>query len=71
MGGAGAVEVLYAKEAKASDDPKAVLAEKEKEYNELFCNPYQAAKFGYIDDVIETRNTRFRIGAGPQGFAYQ
>jgi len=61
MGGAGAVEVLYAKEAKAADDPKAVLAEKEKEYNELFCNPYQAAKYGYIDDVIEPRNTRFRI----------
>ena len=31
------------------------------EYNELFANPYQAAKYGYIDDVIEPRNTRFRI----------
>ncbi len=61
MGGAGAVEVLYAKEAKASDDPKKVLAEREKEYNDLFCNPYNAAKYGYIDDVIEPRNTRFRI----------
>ena len=61
MGGAGAVEVLYAKEAKASDDPKAVLAEKEKEYNDLFCNPYNAARYGYIDDVIEPRNTRFRV----------
>ena len=61
MGGAGAVEVLYAKEAKASEDPKKVLAEKEAEYNKLFCNPYNAAKFGYIDDVIEPRNTRFRI----------
>ena len=61
MGGAGAVEVLYAKEAKASDDPKKVLAEKEAEYNDLFCNPYNAAKYGYIDDVIEPRNTRFRI----------
>ena len=39
MGGAGAVEVLYAKEAKAAEDPKAVLAEKEAEYNKLFCNP--------------------------------
>ena len=61
MGGAGAVEVLYAKEAKASDDPKKVLAEKEAEYNKLFCNPYNAAKYGDIDDVIEQRNTRFRI----------
>ena len=61
MGGAGAVEVLYAKEAKAAEDPKAVLAEKEAEYNKLFCNPYNAARYGYIDDVIEPRNTRFRI----------
>jgi len=61
MGGAGAVEVLYAKEAKASDDPKKVLAEKEAEYNKLFCNPYNAARYGYIDDVIEPRNTRFRV----------
>jgi len=61
MGGAGAVEVLYAKEAKAAEDPKAVLAEKEAEYNKLFCNPYNAAKYGYIDDVIEPATTRFRI----------
>ena len=61
MGGAGAVEVLYAKEAKASDDPDKVLKEKEDEYNKLFCNPYNAARYGYIDDVIEPRNTRFRV----------
>lgn len=61
MGGAGAVEVLYAKEAKASDDPAKVLAEKETEYTKAFANPYNAAKFGYIDDVIEPRNTRFRV----------
>ncbi len=61
MGGAGAVEVLYAKEAKAAENPAEVLAEKEQEYNKLFCNPYNAAKYGYIDDVIEPRNTRFRI----------
>ena len=61
MGGAGAVEVLYAKEAKASDNPAQVLADREAEYNKLFCNPYNAAKYGYIDDVIEPRNTRFRV----------
>ncbi|MBQ9462943.1 MAG: acyl-CoA carboxylase subunit beta [Bacteroidales bacterium] len=33
----------------------------EEEYNELFCNPYQAAQKGYIEDVIEPRNTRFRV----------
>lgn len=61
MGGSGAVSVLYAKEAKAHEDPKSFLAEKEEEYTEMFANPYQAAKYGYIDDVIEPRNTRFRI----------
>lgn len=61
MGASGAVAVLYGKEAKTAEDPKAFLAEKEKEYNDLFTNPYQAAKYGYIDDVIEPRNTRFRI----------
>ena len=61
MGGSGAVAVLYAKEAKTEADPKAFLAQKEAEYNDLFCTPYQAASYGYIDDVIEPRNTRFRI----------
>ncbi len=64
MGADGAVEVLYGKELKAEVDPqkKAALAdEKKKEYNDLFCNPYQAAQKGYIEDVIEPRNTRFRV----------
>lgn len=61
MGGAGAVEVLYAKEAKEAADPVAYMLEKEVEYTKLFANPYNAAKYGYIDDVIEPRNTRFRI----------
>jgi len=52
MGGAGAVEVLYAKEAKEAADPVAFVAEKEAEYTKLFANPYNAAKYGYIDDVI-------------------
>lgn len=64
MGAAGAAEVLFAKEAKAIEDKdaaKAFMTEKEDEYTKLFANPYQAAKYGYIDDVIEPRNTRFRI----------
>ncbi|KAA6322821.1 Propionyl-CoA carboxylase beta chain, partial [termite gut metagenome] len=61
MGGAGAVEVLYAKEAKEAADPVAYMLEKEVEYTKLFANPYNAAKYGYIDDIIEPRNTRFRI----------
>jgi methylmalonyl-CoA decarboxylase subunit alpha len=61
MGAAGAAEILYAKEAKTQEDPKAFLAEKEAEYTKLFANPYRAAELGFIDDVIEPRNTRFRV----------
>ena len=61
MGAGGAVAILYAKNAKDEADSKAFLAEKEKEYNDLFSNPYQAAGYGFVDDVIEPRNTRFRI----------
>ncbi len=61
MGAEGAVGVLYAKDAKNSDDPAAFIKAKEEEYRDLFANPYQAAKYGYIDDVIEPRNTRFRV----------
>ncbi|MCL1943818.1 MAG: acyl-CoA carboxylase subunit beta [Candidatus Azobacteroides sp.] len=61
MGPAGAIEVLFGKEMAASSDPVAFAAEKESEYKEKFANPYNAAKYGYIDDVIEPRNTRFRI----------
>ena len=61
MGAEGAVGVLYARDAKNAEDPKAFLSEKLEEYTKLFANPYQAAKYGYIDDVIEPRNTRFRV----------
>jgi len=61
MGGSGAVEVLFAKELQESEDPATFMNEKVEEYNNLFANPYVAAKFGYIDDVIEPRNTRFRV----------
>ncbi len=61
MGPSGAIEVLYGKEMKAAEDPAAFAAEKEKEYRDAFANPYNAAKYGYVDDIIEPRNTRFRV----------
>jgi acetyl-CoA carboxylase carboxyltransferase component len=64
MGPKGAIEVLYFKEIKGITDPKEkakFIAEKESEYRDKFATPYEAAKYGYIDDVIEPRNTRFRI----------
>ncbi len=64
MGADGAVEILYSKDLKAVENPQeraALKEEKKKEYDDLFCNPYYAASFGYIDDVIEPANTRFRV----------
>ncbi|MGL4293782.1 MAG: acyl-CoA carboxylase subunit beta [Bacteroidales bacterium] len=61
MGPSGAVEIIFAKEVAASENPAAAQAEKEEEYRKAFANPYNAARYGYIDDVIEPRNTRFRI----------
>ena len=64
MGADGAVEVLYGREIAAQDTPEKkaeVLQAKKDEYTDLFANPYQAASYGYIDDVIEPRNTRFRV----------
>ena len=75
MGGSGAVAVLYGREAKKvkeeGGDAKQFLAEKEEEYAEMFANPYQAAQYGYIDDVIEPRNTRFRICRGLAQLAHK
>lgn len=61
MGPSGAIEILYGKELKETQDVNAFKTEKEKEYRDAFANPYNAAKYGYIDDVIEPRNTRFRV----------
>ena len=64
MGPKGAIEVLESKQIAAIEDPakKAeFIAEKENDYRDKFANPYVAAQYGYIDDVIEPRNTRFRI----------
>lgn len=64
MGPKGAIEVLHARElSQITDDQERVkfIAEKEEEYKRKFATPYVAAKYGYIDDVVEPRNTRFRI----------
>jgi acetyl-CoA carboxylase carboxyltransferase component len=69
MGASGAIEVLEGRTLKEIEDPeekKKYIAKKEEEYKEAFANPYKAASYGYIDDVIEPRNTRFRIIRGFQ-----
>jgi acetyl-CoA carboxylase carboxyltransferase component len=69
MGPKGAIEILEGRAIAAITEPREkvkYITQKEEEYRDLFANPYEAAKYGYIDDVIEPRNTRFRIIRGLQ-----
>ena len=72
MGPKGAIEVLQSKKIAAienTEERSAYLAKAEEDYKEKFANPYNAARYGYIDDVIEPRNTRFRIIRALQSLA--
>jgi propionyl-CoA carboxylase beta chain len=61
MGPEGAVNVLYRRELQASSSSEEVRQSKIEEYRERFANPFVAAERGYIDDVIEPRETRPRV----------
>ncbi len=72
MGPKGAIEVLQSKQIAGLPDDAAraeFVAKAELEYKNEFANPYNAARYGYIDDVIEPRNTRFRIIRALQSLA--
>jgi propionyl-CoA carboxylase beta chain len=61
MGPKGAVEILFKKELAESKDVDVATRAKEQEYREQFAHPYEAAARGYIDDVIDPRETRARL----------
>ena len=61
MGAKGAAEIIFRHEIASSDDPEAMHAQKEKEYADMFANPYRAAARGYVDEVTLTRNTSKRL----------
>jgi propionyl-CoA carboxylase beta chain len=61
MGPKGAVEILFRKEIAESDDPAAATEAKIEEYRERLAHPYVAASRGYVDDVIDPRETRPRL----------
>ncbi|WP_194767704.1 acyl-CoA carboxylase subunit beta [Tamlana sp. I1] len=61
MGAKGASEIIFKKELLKAENPSEKLAEKEKEYAEKFANPYEAAKRGFIDEVILPKNTRRKL----------
>ncbi|MCB1852416.1 MAG: acyl-CoA carboxylase subunit beta [Gammaproteobacteria bacterium] len=58
MGAEGAVNILYSKEIKEADDPKALAAQLTEQYKKEVASPYLAASKGYITDVIEPAETR-------------
>ena len=61
MGPEGAVNIIFRKELEKAKDKAKRRAELVEEYREKFANPYVAAERGYIDDVIEPRETRPRL----------
>ena len=58
MGPDGAVNILHREKLSVADDPDALRQQLIDEYNENFANPYIAAGLGYLDDVIEPKDTR-------------
>ena len=61
MGPSGAANILYRKEISQAADPAAMHAKLVQEYREQFANPYRAAEMGFIDDIIEPRQTRPKL----------
>ncbi|WP_422356046.1 acyl-CoA carboxylase subunit beta [Roseivirga pacifica] len=61
MGAKGAAEIIFRKEIAAAEDPEAKLQEKIDEYTAKFANPYNAARRGYVDEVIEPHDTRKKL----------
>jgi propionyl-CoA carboxylase beta chain len=61
MGPEGAVNILYRRELDREKDPATFREEKTREYREKFANPFVAAERGYIDEVIEPRETRRKL----------
>jgi acetyl-CoA carboxylase carboxyltransferase component len=58
MGAEGAANIIYRRDIEKSKDPAATRAQKIAEYKARFDNPYWAAGRGYIDDVIDPKDTR-------------
>lgn len=61
MGAKGAAEIIFKKDIDKAANPAQALIEKEKEYADLFANPYRAAERGFIDEVILPEETRSKL----------
>lgn len=61
MGAKGAAEIIFKREIAQATNPQEKWLEKEKEYSDIFANPYRAAERGFIDEVIEPAQTRSKL----------
>lgn len=61
MGPEGAANIIFKKDIDESNDPLATRAEKIDDYKSQFANPYRAAIRGYVDEIIEPRESRVKI----------
>ncbi len=61
MGAQGAAEIIFRKEIDAAEDKVQALKDKVEEFTEKFANPYLAAERGFIDDIIEPKETRKKL----------
>jgi propionyl-CoA carboxylase beta chain len=61
LGPKGAAQIIYRKEIEEAGDAEEMLARKTDEYRQTYANPFMAAKRGFIDDVINPRDTRHRL----------
>ena len=60
----GCVEIVNRRDLADAADPVAKRAELVEAYTEQFCNPWEAADRGYVDDVIDPAETRAKLIAG-------
>jgi propionyl-CoA carboxylase beta subunit len=61
MGPEGAVNILYRRELQAAEDPAAMRAKLVKEFREKLANPFVAAARGFVDEIIQPRQTRAKL----------
>jgi len=61
MGPDGAVNIIFSREIARSEKPEEKRQQLIEEYRTRFANPYVTASRGFIDDVIDPRQTRYQI----------
>jgi len=61
MGPEGAVNIIFRRDIQEADEPQRVREERAAEYRQKFANPYIAASLGYIDEVIDPKETRPKL----------